>query len=78
MAQNQHKTFKQAFDESIILNPNWGKYIHLCRVLSESGASLSEINIIFNEYMIKGYDYDTHEKVRLLQYLCKVAEIPEY
>ncbi len=69
------KTFKEAFNESMEKEPWLGKYIHLCKVLSESGASLGEINTIFNEYMIKKEDYDSHEKGELIEYLAKIAKV---
>jgi hypothetical protein len=71
------KKFKDFLDESIVDKPEWGTYIHFCRVLGESQSSRSEITKLFNKYMPED-EYDKPEKVELIDYLYKIAnEIPK-
>jgi len=66
------KTFKQFFAESKAKQPEWGTYIHLCRVLQESGADREEITKLFEEYM-KPEEYARSEKTELINYLEEIA-----
>lgn len=61
-------TFKQFMDKSIAEKPEWGIYIHLCRVLQASTASRQEITEIFNKYMAKD-KFLKSEKKELINYL---------
>lgn len=67
------KKFKDFLDESLQTKPEWGTYIHFCRVLNGSGASRTEILRFFNKYMPED-EYDKEEKKELIDYLVKIAE----
>ena len=66
------KTFKVFLQESIEKEPHLGTYIHFCKVLSGSGASMTEITRLFNKYMPED-EYDKPEKKELLDFLYRVA-----
>ncbi len=70
------KKFKEALQESLKDEPGWGTYIHFCRVLSESGVKRTEITRLFNKFMPKE-EYDKEEKRELIDYLVKIAQIPD-
>lgn len=66
-------TFKQALTKSIDEHPEWGMYIHLCKVLQESGAKKPEIMRHFTKYMPKD-EFDRSERGELVDYLVKIAD----
>ncbi len=70
------KKFKEALQESIKDKPEWGTYIHFCIILSESGVKKTEITKLFNKFMPKD-EYDRSEKGELIDYLIKIAQIPD-
>ena len=69
----RNKKFEKFLLKSKEENPSWVTYIHLCRILQESGISKAEILKIFNEFMPKD-EYDEKEKVELLDYLLKISK----
>jgi hypothetical protein len=66
-------TFKQALEKEKLLHPEYNSYIHICRVLQESGASRTEITKLFNKYMPED-EYDKPEKGELIDYLVLIAK----
>lgn len=67
------KSFREFFEESKAQHPEWGTYIHLCRVLQESGADREEITQLFKDYMIED-EFLRKEKKELIDYLVKIAK----
>lgn len=67
------KTFKNFLEESKQTNPEYGTYIHFCKVLQESGMSREEIEPLFDEHMPKE-EYDKKEKGELIDYLVNIAK----
>jgi len=65
-------TFDEAFEKSKTFNPNYGNYIHMCKVLQASGSSKNQIIKYFNKYMGKD-DYLPEEKGELIEYLFTIA-----
>lgn len=72
MAKN--KIFVELLNKSIAEQPDMGTYIHLCRVLQESGCSRREIISLFNSYMPEE-EYDKPEKGELIDYLVSIAKV---
>lgn len=68
------KTFKMALGEEMNRHPEWGIYIAMCNVLTESGCSETEIAKIFDTCMPKE-EYMKSERKELLSYLVKIAKI---
>ncbi len=66
-------TFKKALENSKKEQPDWGTYIHICRVLQESGCKRPEITTIFNKYMPKE-EFNKSERVELIDYLVMISK----
>lgn len=68
------KTFKMALSEEMDRHPEWGTYIAMCNVLTESGCSKTEIEKIFDTCMPKD-EYMKSERKELVSYLIKIAKV---
>lgn len=72
--KNSPISFDEALKKSKEEDNNMATYIHLCRVLSESGYDRKHITSLFNKYMPKD-EYDSEEKDELLDYLVKISSV---
>lgn len=63
----------KAFDDSIVRNPEWGTYIHLCTAIKGSNMSETSIKKLFNSLMPLD-EYLKEEKKELTDYLLKLSK----
>lgn len=65
--------YRKLLKLSLIRDPELPNYIRLCSVFKISGANISEITLIFDEFMKTPVDYDEVDKQELLDYLYKIS-----